>query len=200
MIAYRPQAYNSWANGQFMMPEVQMPQLQVNPTNQEPQAQAQNTPFAKVDNPFSEAFGAGADPVGGGEFTGRAAGNNFGATPMGSLERMGMGMMPGGGLLGLALAANNMAANEAGRASLGNPNGLNIGQIIGGLLGFNDYGRGLSPGLQASRNTAAYDDAQQQAGELGYYDLGHSGADQGRGAAEGHGGGLFGGFGFDGYY
>ena len=91
------------------------------------------------------ARGVGPAPVG------RSPANNFGAFDVGPVARGAMfagGMaVPGLGLVSTGLNANNVMANNAALAAAGRP-GLNFGQVVGGLLGFNGYGRGLSPNVK----------------------------------------------------
>lgn len=92
------------------------------------------------------ARGVGPQPVG------RAPANNFGAVNIGPVGRaagfLASAAVPGLGVLNTGLNANNIMANNAARQALGQPN-LNFGQVVGGLLGFNSYGRGLAPGIQS---------------------------------------------------
>jgi len=83
---------------------------------------------------------------------GRESGNNFGALDIGAWGRGGLmaaGVLgiPGTGIIGGALNANNVMANNSGRAAVG-MDGLNFGQMLGGVLGVNSYGRGLTPSVQ----------------------------------------------------
>lgn len=90
------------------------------------------------------ARGVGPAPVG------RSPANNFGAFDVGPVARGAMfagGMaVPGLGLVSTGLNANNVMANNAALSAAGRP-GLNFGQVVGGLLGVNGYGRGLSPNI-----------------------------------------------------
>lgn len=89
---------------------------------------------------------------GSGESIPLTAENRFGELPMGQWGRAGLtaaGLaMPAiapltmaGGLLG---GAANVMANNRARESIG-AEGLDFGQALGGVLGFNAYGRGLDP-------------------------------------------------------
>lgn len=147
---------NSWRGNDFMMPPVVYPArrpAELLPTPNAPAAQPVNYGSqlpdwvngggsSNVDNP------PGSDLTGQGE---RNATNSHGAVNVGPVARTGLdilGYVPGP--LGLAataaslgLAANNVNANNSFRGAVGLP-GLTDLQKIGGLLGYNDYSKGLA--------------------------------------------------------